>query len=266
MASDLSNQTLSGRTVLVSPHETRGKLAAQLTRHGARMLSWPILDVSEPEHSQALDEAIENLFGYDWIIFNNANAVNFFLLRFRTLRHEISELDSLRVCGVGEETVHRLEEAQVHIDVTPDRLSTRATVEAIEAYVGGRDRIRGLNVLVPGGSIARDCLQEALEDTGGRADLVASYRTSAANVLARVGALVAGGGIDCVAFTTASEVREFAGVFDTNDLDLVLAGVAVACPDEITAKAANEFSLTADIVAEDAEVLPRAIASYFHAD
>ena len=266
MASDLSNQTLPGRTVLVSPNEARGELATQLTRQGARVLSWPILDVRELDHSQALDEGIENLFGYDWIIFNNANAAIFFLRRFQTLGHEISELDILRVCGVGEETVHKLEESQIHTDVIPDRLSTRAIVDAIEAYVGGRDRIRGLNVLVPGGSIARGYLQEALEDTGGRVDLVASYRTSAANDLARVGALLAGGGIDCVAFTTASDVHEFAGVFDTNDLDLVLAGVAVACIDEITAKAANGFGLITDMVTEDAEVLPRAIASYFHAD
>src|SRR5437016_10018056 len=118
-------QTLSGRTVLVSPNEARGELATELEEHGARVLPWPILDVSEPEHSQALDEAIENLFGYDWIIFNNANAVSFLLRRFQTLGHEISELDSLRVCGVGEETVHRLEESHVHIDVIADRRSTR---------------------------------------------------------------------------------------------------------------------------------------------
>ena len=264
MRSVLSNQTLSGRTVLVSPNEARGELATQLTRQGARVLPWPILDIGEPEHSQTLDEAIENLFGYDWIIFNNANAVNFFLGRFQTLGHEISELDDLRVCGVGEETVHRLEESQIHIDVIPDRLSTRATFGAIEAYVGGRDGIRGLNVLIPGAGTSRGYLQDAFENAGGRVDLVATYRTSAVNDLARVGALLAGGGIDCVAFTTASEVRVFAGVFDTNNLDLLLAGVAVACPDEITAKAA-EFGLTADIVTREMQAQAQAIASYFHA-
>jgi len=264
MVSDISNQTLSGRTVLVSPNEARGELATQLARQGARVLSWPILDVGEPEHSQALDEAIENLFGYDWIIFNNANAANFFLRRFQTLGHEISELDDLRVCGVGEETLHRLEASQVHIDVIPDRLSTRATFGAVEAYVGGRRGIRGLNVLVPGAVTSPGYLQDALEDAGGRVDLVATYRTAAPNDLGRVGALLAGGGIDCVAFTTAAEVREFAGVFDTNELDLVLTGVAVVCIDEITAKAA-EFGLSADIVTGELESLAQAIASCFHA-
>jgi uroporphyrinogen III methyltransferase/synthase len=266
MISELSNQALSGRTVLVSPNEAQGKLATQLTRHGARVLPWPTLDIGEPENYLALDEAIENLFGYDWIVFHNVNAAKFFLRRFQTLGHEISELDSLRVCGVGEATVHRLEDSQVHIDVIPDGLSTRTIFDAIEAYVGGRGGIRGLNVLAPGAVTFRGYLQDALEDAGGRVDLVANYRTSAANDLARVGALLAGGGIDCIAFTNARDVREFADVFDTNDLDLVSAHITVVCPYEITSKAANEFGLSADIVSEDAEVLPHATVSYLHAD
>jgi uroporphyrinogen-III synthase len=212
------------------------------------VLTWPVLDVDEPEDPQALDEAIENLFGYDWLIFQNVNAAKFFLRRFRTRGHEISELDSVRVCAVGEQTVHRLEESQVHIDVIPDRPSTRAIVDAIETYIGGRETFRGLNFLVPGAGVSRGYLQKALEDAGGRVDLVATYRSSSTKDLARIGALLAGGGIDCIAFTNASELRELAGVFDTNDLDLLLAGVAVFCIDEITTQATTNFGLTANVI------------------
>jgi uroporphyrinogen III methyltransferase/synthase len=268
MVSELSNQPLCGRTILVSPNKRPGELATELEQHGARVIAWPVPEVGEPEHSQALDEAIENLFGYDWILFNNANAADFFLRRFQTLGHEIGELDILRVCGVGEETVHKLEESQIHTDVIPDRLPTRAIVDAIETYVGGRDRIRGLNFLIPGAGISRGYLREALEDAGGRVDSVTTYRTCSVTDpnLTLINALLQGGGIDCITFATASDVHEFAGVFDTSDLGLLLAGVAVACIDEITAKAANGFGLIPDMVTEDAEVLPRAIASYFHAD
>src|SRR5882672_2451823 len=190
----LSNQILPGRTVLVSPNEAQGELATQLTGHGARVLTWPILDVGEAEHPQALDEAIENLFGYDWMIFHTVNAIDFFLRRFQALGHEISDLDGLRVCGVGEATVHRLEESQVHIDVIADRLSTQAIFEAIETYVGGRDALRGLNVLVPTAGSSRGYLQEALEEFGARIDLVVAYRTSPARDtgLVRINALLAG--------------------------------------------------------------------------
>ena len=267
MVSEQNNQALSGRTVLVSPNEAQGELATQLTRQGARVLAWPILDVGEAEHPQALDEAIENLFGYDWMIFHNVNAVKFFLRRFQTLGLEISELDSLRVCGVGEETVHRLEESQVHIDVIPDRLSTQALFDAIETYVGGREALRGLNFLVPTAGSSRGYLQEALEEFGARVDLVAAYRSCPAkdSGLVRINALLAGGGIDWVAFTSGSDVRDLAAVLDTNDLDGVLADAGVVCIDEITTETANEFGLTADIVSNEPEALIQAMATYFRA-
>ena len=260
------NGPLTGRTVLVSPSFTR-ELTTELEGLGARVLTWPKLDIRALDNYEALDEAIDNLFGYDWVIFRNVNAVDLFLRRFQELRHEISELDSLRVCGVGEESVHKLEASQVHLDVIPDRLSSQAAFGAIETYAGGRDAFRGLTFLIPGAGASCDYLPEALQDAGARVDLVKTYHTCSASdlTLAHINALVAGGGIDCVAFTTAAEVKEFAAVFDTNDLNRLVDGIAVGCIDETIVQIVAGFSLTADIVPKEPTVpaLAQAIGLYF---
>ena len=260
------NRPLTGRTVLISPSVTR-ELTAELDRYDARVLTWPTLDIRDIENHAALDEAIENLFGYDWLIFRNVNAVDFFLRRFQELGHEISELDSLRVCGVGEAAVYKLESSQVHLDVIPDRLSSQSVFGAIKTYAGGGDAFRGLTFLIPGAGASRDFLPAALQDAGARVDLVTTYRTCSANdpALARINALVAGGGIDCLVFTTSAEVKEFAAMFETHDLGRLLAGVAAVCIDETTGQSAAGFGLTADIVPRDSTVpaLAQAIASYF---
>jgi uroporphyrinogen III methyltransferase/synthase len=266
MNSVSKNGPLDSRTVLVSPSVTR-ELRAELEGLGARVLTWPKLDIRALHNYRALDEAIENLFGYDWLIFRNVNAVDFFLRRFRELGHEISELDSLRVCGIGEEAVYKLEASQVHLDVIPDRLSSQAAFGAIETYAGGRDAFRGLTFLIPGAAASCDYLSEALQDAGARVDLVTTYHTCSANdpALARINALVAGGGIDCVAFTTSAEVKEFAAVFDANDLNRLVDGIAVACIDETTFRTIAGFSLTADIVPKESTVpaLAETIGFYF---
>lgn len=261
-----NSRALSGHTFLVSPNQEAGKFATELARHGARVLAWPKPDIGEPENYEVLDEAIENLFGYDWLVFQNAPAVKFFLRRFQTLGHEISELDSLRVCGMGEETSARLEAAQVHLDVIPDGLSFQATVAAIETYVGGPEALSGLNFLVPRAGNGRVYLQKALEAAGGRVDLVPAYRTGQASDpdFPRLDALITGGGIDCIVFESPVEVREFAAVFDTNDLGRLLAWIAVACTDT-TVQTAARFSLTAEIVSQGEDTLAEAIASYFRA-
>jgi uroporphyrinogen III methyltransferase/synthase len=266
MNSVSKNRPLTDRTVLIAPSVT-GNLTTELEHYGARVLTWPKLDIRTLDNCDALDESIENLFGYDWLIFRNVNAVDFFLRRFQELGHEISELDSLRVCGVGEEAVYKLEASQVHLDVMPDRISSQAAIDAIETYAGGRDAFRGLTFLIPGAGASRDYLPEALQEAGSRVDLVTTYRTCSGNDLAmtRISTLLASGGIDCVAFTTSAEVKEFAAVFDANDLNRLVDGIAVACIDETTVQTLAGFSLTADTIPKRSTVpaLAEVIALYF---
>lgn len=252
-------RTLAGRTVLISP-TVGGELTTELEHHGARTLTWPRLDVSRLENHSALDEAIENLFGYDWLIFRNSHAVDFFLRRFRELGRDISELDALRVCAINEATKASLEECQVHVDVIPDRASSAGALGVIERYVGGRDSLGGLNFLIPRAAIASDSLTRSLEEAGARVDEVTTYRTCAASNpdLAHIKGLLTGGGIDCIAFAASSEVWDFAAVFDTNDLQRLLDGVVVACIDESTAKLAEQFGVHVDI--QPTNALPGALA------
>lgn len=242
-----NDQLLTGRTVLISPSIT-GELATELERRGARILAWPKLDSGPVVNYASLDEAIENLFGYDWVIFRNVNAADFFLRRFQELGRDISELDALRVCAIGEATIKRLDESQVHIDVNPDRLSSEAAFTAIETYVGGRDSLGGLNFLIPRAAISRDSLAQTIEDAGARVDEVTAYRTCSADNadLAQIKGLLTGGGIDCVAFAAPAEVLELAVVFDTNDLHRLVDGIAVACIDESTTQTATDFGVHVD--------------------
>ncbi len=258
------HRPLTGRTVLIAASAPRA-LTAELEVLGARLLSWPKLDIRQPETCASLDEAIENLFGYDWVIFRSVNAVTFFLCRLHKLGHQISELDSVRVCALGQETLQQLEESRVHVDVIPDRFSTQLVFAAIETYAGGRAAIHGLNFLVPSASPSPTSLQKAFEDAGARADLATTYRTCSTNDVYRINALLKGGACDCVAFTSAAEVLEFAELFDANDLGELLKDVGVVCIDHGTAQCVAKFGLAGSITpsAVDAPALAEAITFYF---
>src|SRR6266705_3262596 len=110
-------------------------------------MRYPQLHICEPQTFAALDEAIDNLFGYDWVIFRSVQAIEAFIQRFDQLGHEISELDSLRVLAFGTATSNRLELSRVHVDVVaPEDVRKDALVE-IEIYFGGSDVIQGTNFL-----------------------------------------------------------------------------------------------------------------------
>jgi uroporphyrinogen III methyltransferase / synthase len=251
-------------TVLISSEAAHGGCGSELKRRGARLLTWPPLKAAETENHDAIDEAIESLFGYDWLIFRNRLAASFFLDRFNHLGHEASELDTLRVCAADEETAGNLEASKIHVDVIPDAPTSPAIVDAIEAYVGGREATRGLNLLVPaaGGELK---LLRQLEDAGARVDLITAYRSSATNETSRMTALLRGGGIDWIAFRNAAELREFAEVFDTNDLDALLSGMSVGCVGQATIELAIRFGLRSrvSVESENAIDLLQAMVSQF---
>jgi len=246
-----NNQRLKDRTVLVSASGASSELAIELERRsGARLITAPEIEIHGHESHVALDEAIENLFGYDWIIFANIHAVDYFLRRFDQLNHGISELDDLRVCAIDEAGRTRLEEIQVHVDLIPDGHAASRIIGALEAYLGGREAFRTANFLIPRSAISVDPLPYALEDAGARVDVVAAYRIASTNdsLLAQLRALLVGGGIDYVAFSSPSDVEMLARLFDTTDLSRPLQDVVVACIDQPTKEAAQEFGLSVAVV------------------
>ncbi|MFL6230915.1 MAG: uroporphyrinogen-III synthase [Pyrinomonadaceae bacterium] len=259
---------LAGRTVMTTRAQAQSAgFAAELERYGARVVSCPTIEIVEPESFALLDEAIENLFGYDWLVFTSTNGVEFFLRRFEALGHDTSELDDLRVCAVGDATADRLSEARVHVDVVPHEFKAEGVFAALESYLGGDSQFDRLNFLIPRAASARDYLPKALEAAGARVDDVPAYHTVAPRTTerARVEAMLVGGAVDCVTFTSGSTVRNFARLFDTNDLRPILSSVAVACIGDVTAAVCAEYGLIVNIQPTEftTRALARAVAEYF---
>lgn len=265
---EIESPPLAGRTIVITRAQTQAsEFVAELERYGARVIVCPTIEISDPASYDRLDEAIDHLYGYDWIIFTSVNGVEYFLRRLPARGHQASELDELRVCAIGEATAGGLIDAHIHVDLVPDHFKAEGVFAALENFAGGREALSGLNVLIPRAAVARDYLPKALEEAGARVDVVPAYRTVQPEGLdrGRVSAMLAGGAADCIAFTSSSTVRNLAQLFDTNDLSDLLNGVAVACIGDITANTAAEHGLKVDIQPREFTIpaLARAIAEYF---
>jgi uroporphyrinogen III methyltransferase/synthase len=258
---------LDGRTIVITRAQAQaGEFAAELESYGAKVLVCPTIEITDPDSFAELDVALDHLYGYDWLIFTSVNGVDSFLRRTQAQGHQVSELDDLRVCAIGEATAERLREAQVHVDLIPNQFKAEGVFLALQQYLGGRESLRGLNFLIPRAAVARDYLPRELEAAGARVDVVSAYRTVLPADIdrGRLAALLAGSA-DCIAFTSSSTVKNLAQLFDTHDLSLALSGVAVACIGDITAETAREYCLFPQIQPEDFTVsaLAKAIAEYF---
>ena len=223
-----------------------------------RLLSWPELKLDQPDSFELLDEAIDNLFGYDWLLFKNEHAADFFLRRFAQT-HTTDELDQIRVMASGDAATERLGRSQIHVDLTWDRFSAADPLVALQAYAGD---VAGLNLLAPSAGLHRERFEEQLTDRGARVDDVVAYRTVAdRSRLTELITLLLGGGIDSIAFTGPLELNQFVQVMDSDDLERMLSGVSVACVGEDTFATAVRFGLTPRLIGTqtDQEALIRAL-------
>jgi len=264
-----ARQPLAGRTVVITRAQTQAdEFVAELERFGAEVMVCPTIEITALESYELLDEAINHLYGYDWLIFTSVNGVDYFFSRLKACGHETSELDELKVCAIGDATADQLRDLHVHVDVIPDEFKAEGVFAALERFVGGPENLGKLNVLIPRASVARDYLPRALQKAGARVDVVPAYQTSLPADLdrGRVAAMLSGKA-DCIAFTSSSTVRNLGQLFDTHDLSGALAGIVVACIGDITAATAQEFGLVVAIQPQEFTIpaLARAIAEHFAA-
>jgi len=261
------NQPLAGRTVVVTRAASQaGDFITALESYGASIIACPTIEIAEPESYERLDEAIDHLYGYDWLIFTSANGVTYFLRRLNTREIKVDELDELKVCAIGEATADKLRDAHVHVDLVPSQSKAEGVFTALSEFAGGAEKLHGLNILLPRAATGRDYLPKSLEEAGARVDVVTTYRTVVPENLdrGRLSAMLTGSA-DCIAFMSSSSVKNLALLFDTHNLGETLRDLAVACIGDVTATTATEYGLHVDIqpAQTTASDLARAIAEYF---
>jgi uroporphyrinogen III methyltransferase/synthase len=261
------NHTLAGRTVVVTRAASQAEVfAAAIESYGSTVISCPTIEIAEPETYESLDEAIDHLYGYDWIIFTSANGVEYFLRRLQTRGVGVEDLDELKVCAIGEATADKLRDAHVHVDLIPAQAKAEGVFAALSEFAGGVERLHGLNILLPRAAAGRDYLPRSLEEAGARVDVVTAYRTVVPENLdrGRLSAMLTGSA-DCIAFMSSSSVKNLGLLFDTHDLGEKLQGLTIACIGDVTAATAADYGLRVDVQPQEttAADLANAIAEYY---
>src|ERR1044071_7438506 len=81
---DQPPKPLAGRMVVVTRAAAQAaEFVKEIEEYGAKVIVCPTIEIAEPESYERLDEAIDHLYGYDWLIFTSSNAIEFFLRRLK---------------------------------------------------------------------------------------------------------------------------------------------------------------------------------------
>jgi uroporphyrinogen III methyltransferase/synthase len=237
---------LFGKGVVITrPERQADDLAQLLSAEGADPIHFPTIKIVPPESWQELDEAIEKLPTYEWLIFTSANGVHFFFERLRDKNKDIRELKGIKICCIGPATAGQIEDKGIKVDLVPKQFIAEGILQSFAAMDLNRRKI-----LIPRAAQARDILPEGLKKQGAEVDVVTTYRTiNSGKKKEELAAMIYDNKVDVITFTSSSTVTNFVEIMGR---DFTLPPrIDVACIGPVTAATAKKAGFQIDISREE---------------
>ncbi|MDB5353950.1 MAG: uroporphyrin-III C-methyltransferase [Phycisphaerales bacterium] len=236
------SRPLFGQTIVVTrTRQQVSDLSEHLAELGANVIEAPTIELAQPGEWSEVDEALEHIAEYDWVIFTSQNGVQFTKRRLLERGSDARAFAGVRVAAIGEATAQAVrDELCLKVDLCPKEFVAEALADDFEK----RGEVRGRRFLLLRADIARPLLRERLSD-GGATEVrdVSIYETRPATSLPRalIEALTAKE-IDWITFTSSSTVRNLAALLGP-DYKTKLDGVKLASIGPITTRAIEELGL-----------------------
>ncbi|GFP19691.1 uroporphyrin-III C-methyltransferase / precorrin-2 dehydrogenase / sirohydrochlorin ferrochelatase, partial [Candidatus Hakubella thermalkaliphila] len=102
---------LFGKTILVTRARPQAsQLVEKLSQRGAQVIEFPTIKIVPPSSFGEMDQAIQDMARYDWVIFSSVNGVESFFQRLRELGRDVRELKGIKIAVVGPKTREKIED------------------------------------------------------------------------------------------------------------------------------------------------------------
>ncbi len=237
-----TRRPLFGRRVLVTrTRQQASALTQRLEALGADVLEAPTIEVERPDDFAAVDQAIQRVHDFDWLVLTSVNGVAALAERFDALKLDARHLAGVQVAVIGGTTADACRQT---LGVRPDLVPVRFVAEALGRHMTERG-VSGKKVLMLRADIARPVLATILTDGGASVTDMPIYNTVTAKALPpRALESLEAGRVDWVTFTSSSAAKNMVELLGTNRALLAKARLASIGP--ITTQTMKELGLKAD--------------------
>jgi uroporphyrinogen III methyltransferase / synthase len=153
--------------------EQSAALAGPLEALGAEVIAMPVIEIADPIDGAPLEQALDDLETYDWLVLTSVNAVKRLFARLSARGLVATDLlRGIKVAVVGSATASALHARGIEPDLVPTDFRAEGLIDEFrEAGTGP-----GTRVLIPRAAEAREVLPEALVAMGAQVDAVDLYR------------------------------------------------------------------------------------------
>lgn len=210
----------SPRVLVTRSSRQASQLADQLRAAGAEPILIPAIELAEPTSYSALDQALERLEAFDWLLFTSANAVEFFARRMALVRTGLPS--GPKVAAIGAATAHALEAVGWRADLIPPQAVAESLAEALLPHARRPDGSAS-HLLLLRAEVAREILPDTLRSAGAEVTVAPVYRNIVPErSIAAMGEIFSSRAQwpDAITFTSSSTVTNLLVLLETAGLRL----------------------------------------------
>ena len=163
---------LLGRKILVTrPAHQATSMIGRLSELGAHAILAPSIAIEPPESWHKVDDAIQRIAEFDFLVFSSSNGVHYFLRRLLDAGLDTRALAQAKLAAIGPRTGEALREYSLHTDVQPSSYRAEALADALASDAAGK------RFLLLRASRGREVLAERIQAQGGTVEQVVVYNS-----------------------------------------------------------------------------------------
>ena len=232
-----------------APHQSL-RFGELLTEKGADILYVPTIEITPIQPNKKLEQAVEAMSDYSYIVFTSTNSVSIFFETLFAKGKDMRALSGAKILPIGQATASLLREK----GLVPDFLPREFTSEGIIEILNTLD-LTGRRVLLPRAEEARDIIVTFIKDHGGSCDVVPIYKASLPKEIASFDQKP-----DIITFTSSSTVNNFLTLYGKEALE----GSTIASIGPVTTATLEKAGFCAHIEAKQYDIpgLVEAIEEY----
>lgn len=166
----IEKRPLFGQTILLPRAAEQADETAQVLQElGAVVICEPVFEILPPDDWQPVDQCLQELATFDWLVFTSRNGVTSFLGRLLQQR-DLRALANLKIAAIGPGTAAELERFHLKADLIPDDFRAEALADALSTVAKGK------RILIARANRGRQILVETLSAVASEVTQVTVYR------------------------------------------------------------------------------------------
>jgi len=232
------------RVGVTRPAEQAGPQIDRLISLGAQPVLMPTIEIKAVDDWTLVDETVNRLSAFDWLIFTSVNGVRGLLDRLFETGGDVRRLGHLKLAAIGTSTAESLNEYGLRADIIPAEFRAESLAESLKSQVAGK------RVLWARASRGRDVLTREISAAGGTLEEVVVYQNlDVAAFSEPIQASLEKGEVDWICLSSPSIARGVAGLLSDGARQRLGTSLKIATISPVTSEAARTCGLPVDVEA-----------------